>query len=74
LQVGIVQGRANRGESSVLSFNSIRYAQQEVSQILENIEAQKAKVEERSEVDAPYKVDKERPWYWNPSSYNIDDI
>jgi hypothetical protein len=26
LQVGTVQGRANRGESSVLSFDSIRYA------------------------------------------------
>jgi hypothetical protein len=31
--------------------------------MLENIEARKAKVEERSEVDAPYEVDKERPWY-----------
>jgi len=82
LQIETVQRRDQSDEPSVISFNSIRIAQKEVTIIGENIERRQSKIKVRTEEDAPFELCEDgiyrtvgrqqparEPWWWRPSGY-----
>ena len=56
MQIETVQRRDQSDEPSVISFNSIRIAQKEVTIIGENIERRQSKIKVRTEEDAPFEL------------------